>query len=72
MNIETSVFGADFFVMKIGIETLRVLQYKLRMMGVPILGLVFDLWGQHVSYSKHTAARSHIEEEVGFNLLPCN
>ena len=38
MNIETSVFGADCFAMKIGIETLRVLRYKLRMMGVSISG----------------------------------
>ena len=30
--------------MKIGIETLRVLQYKLRMMGVPISGPSFIYW----------------------------
>ena len=37
-TIETSVFGAYFFAMKIGMETLRGLRYKLRMMEVPILG----------------------------------
>ena len=36
-NIETSVFGAEFGAMKIGMETPWGLQYKLRMMGVPIL-----------------------------------
>ena len=36
-NIEISVFGAKFVAIKIGMETLRVLWYKLRMMGVPIL-----------------------------------
>ena len=35
-TIETSVFGAEFVVMKIGMETLRGLQYKLRMMVFPI------------------------------------
>ena len=32
----TSVFGAEFVVMKIGVEHIRSLRYKLRMMGVPI------------------------------------
>ena len=35
-TIETSVFGAEFVAMKIGMESLKGLQYKLRMMGVPI------------------------------------
>lgn len=37
-TIETSVFGAEFVAMKIGVEALRGLRYKLRMMGVPISG----------------------------------
>jgi len=32
-TIETSVFGAEFVAMKIGIETMRGIRYKLRMMG---------------------------------------
>ena len=36
--IKTSVFGAEFVAMEIGMESLRGLQYKLRMMGVPIWG----------------------------------
>ena len=35
-TIETSVFGAEFVAMKHGVETLRGIRYKLRMMGVPI------------------------------------
>ena len=37
-RIETSVFGAEFVAMKIGMEYLRRLCYKLRMMGVGISG----------------------------------
>jgi hypothetical protein len=37
-TIETSVFGAEFVAMKHGIEKLRGLRYKLRMMGVPLSG----------------------------------
>jgi hypothetical protein len=40
-TIETLVFGAEFVAMKHGIEKLRGLQYKLRMMGVPIDGPSF-------------------------------
>eukprot|EP00957_Ditylum_brightwellii_P211441 15366169-Ditylum_brightwellii.AAC.2 len=36
--IESSVFEAEFYAMKIGIETCRDLRYKLRMMGVPLSG----------------------------------
>ena len=37
-TIETSVFGAEFVAMKLGIERLRGIRYKLRMMGIPISG----------------------------------
>jgi len=35
-TIETSVFGAEFVAMKLGMEAVRGLRYKLRMMGVPL------------------------------------
>ena len=37
-TIETSVFRAEFMVMKIGMESLRGLRYIIRMMGVGISG----------------------------------
>ena len=37
-TIETSVFRAEFVAMKIGMESLMGLRYKLRMMGVGISG----------------------------------
>ena len=37
-TVETSVFGAEFVAMKHGMETLRGLRYKLRMMGIPLSG----------------------------------
>jgi len=36
--IETSVLGAEFVAMKHGIEKLRGLQYKFRLMGIPLTG----------------------------------
>jgi hypothetical protein len=35
-TIKTSAFGTEFVVMKVGMKSLRGLQYKLRMMGVGI------------------------------------
>ncbi|KAL7540108.1 LOW QUALITY PROTEIN: hypothetical protein ACHAWF_008209 [Thalassiosira exigua] len=35
-TVETSVFGAEFVAMKNGMECLRGIRYKLRMMGVPV------------------------------------
>jgi hypothetical protein len=37
-TIETSVFGAEYVAMKQGIERLRGIRYKLRMMGIPVTG----------------------------------
>jgi hypothetical protein len=37
-TVETSVFGPKFCAMKHGIENLRGIRYKLRMMGVPVKG----------------------------------
>ena len=52
-TIETSVFGAEFVAMKIGMETLRGLQYRLRMMGVPISGPSL-IYGDNMSVIHNT------------------
>ncbi len=48
-TIETSVFGAEFVVMKHGIEKLRGLRYKLCMMGIPLTGPSF-IYGDNKSH----------------------
>ena len=52
-SIETSVFGAEFVAMKIGMESLRGLRYKLRMMGVPIWGPSL-IYGDNMSVIHNT------------------
>ena len=52
-TIETSVFGAEFVAMKHGMETLRGLRYKLRMMGVPIEGPSY-IYGDNMSVIHNT------------------
>ena len=37
-TVETSIFGAKFVAIKEGMETLRGLRYKLRLMGVELMG----------------------------------
>jgi hypothetical protein len=37
-TVETSSFGSEFVALKVATEMLRGLQYKLRMMGIPIAG----------------------------------
>jgi Reverse transcriptase (RNA-dependent DNA polymerase) len=36
--VESSAFGLEFIAMKIAIEQIEALRYKLRMMGIPVLG----------------------------------
>ena len=52
-TIETSVFGAEFVAMKVGIETLRGLRYKLRMMGIGISGPTY-IYGDNMSVIHNT------------------
>jgi hypothetical protein len=53
-TIESSVFGAEFVAMKHGMETLRGLRYKLRMMGVPINGPTY-VYGDNMSVIYNTS-----------------
>jgi hypothetical protein len=47
-TVETSVFGAEFCTMKHGIENLRGIRYKLRIMGVPVKGPSY-VYGDNMS-----------------------
>ena len=51
--VESSVFGAEFCAMKVGMEAARGLRYKLRMMGVPISGATFT-YGDNMSVIHNT------------------
>ena len=37
LTTETSVFGAEFVSLKMGLERIRAFRYKLRMMGIPVI-----------------------------------
>jgi hypothetical protein len=52
-NVESSVFGAEFFAMKNGIETCRGLRYKLRMVGVTLSGPTF-VYGDNITFVHNT------------------
>ena len=52
-TIETSVFGAEFVAMKVAMEVMRGLRYKLRMIGVPVTGPTYT-YGDHISVIYNT------------------
>ena len=52
-TVETSVFDAEFVAMKHGIDALRVLMYKLRMMSIPIYGPSY-IYGNNMSVVHNT------------------
>jgi hypothetical protein len=52
-TVETSVFGAEFVAMKNGMESVRGLRYKLRMMGIPVEGPAF-VYGDNMSVIHNT------------------
>ncbi|KAL7447648.1 hypothetical protein ACHAXS_000043 [Conticribra weissflogii] len=53
-TIETGVFGTEFVAMKTGVDTLRGLRYKLRIMGVAIDGAT-HVYGDSMSVIKNTS-----------------
>jgi len=53
-TIESSVFGAEFVSMRLGIEACRGIHYKLRMMGVPLEGPVY-IYGDNMSVIHNTS-----------------
>ena len=53
-TIEGSVFGAEFVSIKTGVEALRGIRYKLRMMGVPLTGPTY-VYGDNVSVIYNTS-----------------
>ena len=52
-TIETSVFGAEFVSMKQGMEAVRGLRYKIRIMGVRISGPTY-IYGDNMSVIHNT------------------
>ena len=53
-TVEKAVFGSEFVVMMHGVETLRGIRYKLRMMGVPIDGPTY-VYGDNMSVIFNTS-----------------
>ena len=53
-TIEGSLFGAEFFATKTGVEALRGIRYKLRMMGAPLTGLTY-VYGDNMSVIYNTS-----------------
>ena len=53
-TVETSVFGAEFVAMKHGIDALRGLWYKLKMIGILISGLSY-IYGKNISVGPNTS-----------------
>jgi hypothetical protein len=52
-SVESSVFGAEFVMLKNGIEICRGLRYKLRMMGVTLGGPTY-FYGDNMSVVHNT------------------
>ena len=53
-TVEGAVFGSEFVALKQGVETLRGIRYKLRMMGVPVDGPTY-IYGDNMSVVNNTS-----------------
>ncbi len=69
-TLETSVFGTEFVAMKHGIETLRGLRYKLRMMGVPVSGPSYVYGDNKSQVTNSTRTESTLQKKC--NSICCH
>ena len=58
-TVETSVFGTEFVAIKQGIDALRDLRYKLKMMGIPTLG-PSHIYGDNMSIVYNTSRQESV------------
>jgi hypothetical protein len=70
--VESSVFGAEFVAVKLGVETLRGIRYKLCMMGVPIAGPTY-VYGNSMSIIHNTQQPESTLKKKNLSIcyLPC-
>ena len=71
-TIESSVFGAEFIAMKTGVDALRGISYKLRMMGVPLTGPTY-IYGDNMSVVYNTSRPESTlkKKATPFANMPC-
>ena len=65
-TIEGSVFRAEFFAMKTGVEALRGIRYNLRMMGAPLTGPTY-VYGDNMSVIYNTSRpESTLKKKINY------
>ena len=71
-TIEGSVFGADFVAIKTGVEALRGIRYKLRMIGVS-LTIPTYVYGDNMSVIYNTSRPESTlkKKSTLFSTMPC-
>ena len=68
-TLETSVFGIEFVVIKQGVDVLRDLRFKLRMMNFPILGPLY-IYGDNMSVMLNRYKSQYSKRKL--SLLSCS
>jgi hypothetical protein len=69
-TIETSTFGSEFVAAKVTTETIRGVQYKLRMLGVPIDGPTF-FFGDNMSVITNTSIPESVLKKKSNSITYC-
>ena len=65
-TIEGSVFGAEFVAINTGVEALRGIRYKMRMMGVPLTGPTY-VYGDNMSVIYNTSRpESTLKKKINY------
>ena len=64
---ETSVFGTEFVTTKQGMDALRGLKYKLRMMGIPISSPL-NIFGDNMSVIHHTSKLDSVLRKKNYSV----
>ena len=63
-TIETSAFGSELVAIKVGIKNLSSIQYKMRMMGIPISGASYVYEGNMLVIHNSSKPESTLKKKA--------
>ena len=62
-TVETSTFGSEFIAMRMAVEHIEALRYKLRMFGIPIKGLTNVFCNNEAVFKNTTIPKSTLKKK---------
>ena len=68
-SVESSTFGAEFYAMRIAVDMVKALHYKLRIFGIPVDGPANVFCDNEAVYKNTVLPESVLNKKNAFNCI---